>query len=126
VAAALPLRANKDLSNRGVQVIGSGFIVTPQEANELGLGRVPGMDKHIRHYRNGRDLTATPRGVMVIDLFGLSEEEVRDRFPEVYQWVYERVKPERDQNNRKSYRDKWWIHGEPRANFRPALKGLNR
>ena len=35
---------------------------------------------------------------MVIDLFGLTAEEVRTRFPAVYQWVYERVKPERDQN----------------------------
>ena len=46
---------------------------------------------------------------MVIDLFPLSAEEVRDRFPKVYQYVVERVKPERDQNNRKVYRDNWWI-----------------
>ena len=52
---------------------------------------------------------------MVIDLFGLTAEEVRDAFPAVYQWIYERVKPERDQNNRASYRNNWWIHGEPRA-----------
>ena len=61
---------------------------------------------------------------MVIDLFGLTADEVRQRFPEVYQWVIDRVKPERDQNNRASYRDNWWILGEPRGNFRPALKGL--
>lgn len=41
----------------------------------------------------------------VINLFGLSAEQVRDRFPEVYQWVVERVKLERDQNNRAAYRD---------------------
>jgi hypothetical protein len=63
---------------------------------------------------------------MVIDLFGLNADEVRTRFPAVYQWVWERVKPERDQNNRASYRNNWWIHGEPRANLRPALEGLNR
>ena len=63
---------------------------------------------------------------MVIDLFGLTAEEVRARFPAVYQWVYERVKPERDQNNRASYRNNWWIHGEPRAALRPALAGLSR
>jgi hypothetical protein len=43
------------------------------EAVELGLGRMPGLDRHIRHYRNGRDMTAVPRDVMVIDLFGLSD-----------------------------------------------------
>jgi hypothetical protein len=63
---------------------------------------------------------------MVIDLFGLSEEQVRERFPAVYQQVLQTVKPERDQNNRRSYRDYWWIFGEPRAELRPALAGLHR
>jgi len=71
-------------------------------------------------------VTARSRGVKVIDLVGLAIEDVRLRFPEVYQWVYERVKPERDQNNRDAYRLSWWIFGEPRANFRPALNGLPR
>ena len=126
VAGAQPLQANGNISGRGVQLFGSGFIVTPQEAADLGLGLVAGLKRHIRPYRNGRDLTAIPRDVMVIDLFGLTAEEVRTRFPAVYQWIYERVKPERDQNNRASYRNNWWIHGEPRAALRPALAGLPR
>ncbi len=124
--AAVPLRANQGVSCRGVSLHGAGFIITPEQARELGLGRVHGLDRHIRPYRNGRDVTSRPRGVMVIDLFGLSAEQARQRFPEVYQWVFDRVKPERDQNNRESYRNKWWIHGEPRSNFRPALGGLRR
>lgn len=126
IASAVPLRANEGLSCPGVKLHGAGFLVTPEQARELGLGRVPGLDQHIRLYRNGRDLTSRPRGVMVIDLFGLTAEEVRSRFPEVYQWVFDHVKPEREQNNRATYRDNWWIHGEPRANFRPALVGLPR
>jgi len=126
VAGAVALRANGELCSRGVQVIGAGFIISPEKARELGLGKVAGLEEHIRLYRNGRDLTATPREVMVIDLFGLKENEVRERFPEVYQHVYETVKPERDQNRRDSYRKNWWIHGEPRGNFRPALKSLPR
>lgn len=126
VAGAVPLQANAGLSCRGVQLIGAGFIVTPEQASHLGLGSVTGVESHIRYYRNGRDLTASPRGVMVVDLFGLTEAEVRTRFPAIYQWVLERVKPERDQNKRKGYRDNWWIHGEPRKNFRPALAGLSR
>src|SRR5690606_17367540 len=53
VTAARFLRANQDLSNRGVCLFGSGFIVTPDEASQLGLGTVPSLDRHIRHYRNG-------------------------------------------------------------------------
>jgi hypothetical protein len=90
------------------------------------LGRIPGLDQHIRPYLNGRDLTGKSRNLMVIDLFGLSSESVRRRFPEVYQWLYDRVKPERDQNRRATYSEKWWIFGEPRSAFRPALKDLFR
>jgi hypothetical protein len=126
VAGAKALRANEELCSRGVQTIGSGFIISPEKAEQLGLSHIEGLEKHVRQYRNGRDLTGKPRGVMVIDLFGLGESEVRDRFPEVYQHVFETVKPERDQNRRKSYRERWWIHGEPRGNFRPALERLTR
>ena len=126
VAGAQPLRANEELSCRGVQPIGAGFIVTPEVAASLGLGRVEGLERHIRPYLNGRDLTGRSRNAMVIDLFGLSSEEVLKRYPEVYQWVSDRVKPERDQNRRGTYSENWWIFGEPRAAFRPALKGLSR
>ncbi len=104
---------------------GSGFIVTPEEAKDLGLGRIAGLERHIRPYLNGRDLNQRSRNVMVIDLFGMAIEDVQARFPEVYQWILNRVKPERDQNNRASYRNQWWIFGEPRKDFRPALEGLN-
>lgn len=126
VAGATPLQANEGLSSRGISLHGSGFIVTPEQAVDLGLGRVKGLEQHIRPYLNGRDLTGTSRNVMVIDLFGLTISEVQGRFPEVYQWVVDRVKPERNENRRPSYRDRWWVFGEPRADFRPALRGLAR
>ncbi|MEO6760697.1 MAG: DNA methyltransferase, partial [Saprospiraceae bacterium] len=126
VAGAVSLKANEGIGNRGVQLIGAGFIVSPEKAEQLGLYRIASLNQYIRQYRNGRDLTANSRGVMVIDLFGLKESEVKERFPEVYQHVYETVKPERDQNRRDSYRKNWWIHGEPRGNFRPTLDGISR
>jgi len=126
VGAVKPLLANEGLCSRGVALHGAGFIVTPEEAAYLGLGKRSGLEKHIRPYRNGRDLTATPRGVMVIDLFGLEAHEVRQRYPEVYQHVLARVKPERDINNRETYRTNWWIFGEPRRELRPALEHLPR
>jgi hypothetical protein len=126
VAATVPLQANIGLAHRGFQLIGSGFIVTREEAAQLGLGRTPDLEQHIREYRNGRDLTDRPRDVLAVDLFGLTETDVREKFPEVYQHVLTRVKPERDTNNRESYRRSWWIFGEPRREMRPALAGLPR
>ena len=126
VASAMALKANDALSCPGMKLHGSGFIVTREEAKALGLGSVAGLEKHIREYRNGRDLADSPREVLCIDLFGLTADDVRLRFPAVYQHVLTNVKPERDANQRESYRRNWWIFGEPRRDLRPALAGLPR
>ena len=62
----------------------------------------------------------------VIDTFGLNAEQLRSQYPSIYQWLQERVKPERDNNNRPKLRDQWWIFGEPRRLLRAALAGLPR
>ncbi|OJU91569.1 MAG: hypothetical protein BGO13_06960 [Burkholderiales bacterium 66-5] len=84
----------------------------------------------IRPYRNGRDLTDTPRGVLIIDAFGLSSEQLRDRYPAVYQWLFDRVKPERDAKGSTKdgagYAKLWWLHGKPRQEMRKQLAGLPR
>ncbi|MGH6796714.1 MAG: class I SAM-dependent DNA methyltransferase, partial [Methylocella sp.] len=133
VTSAMKLNANEYICHDGVKLHGKGFIVTPAEAEHLGLGRRPGLECYIKHYRNGRDLTGAPRGVMVIDLFGLSADEVRRRFPEVYQHVLATVKPQREAQFAKTqtkdaeaYARLWWLFGKPRQELRPALIGLNR
>ncbi len=131
VSGAQALAGNAGICSRGMALHGAGFIVTPQEAVSLGLGRIPGLERHIRPYRHGRDLAAVPRGLMVIDLFGLGIEEVRERYPEVWQWLFTRVKPEREakasgSRDSAEYAAKWWLFGKPRENLRPALAGLER
>ncbi len=124
--SVVPLKANEGLSSPGVKLHGAGFIVSPQEASQLGLGKREGLENHIRLYANGRDLLQHSRGAMVIDLFGLDEKDVRQRFPEVYQHVVIAVKPERDENRREGYKRNWWIFGEPRGELRPAIVELDR
>ncbi|KQW82445.1 class I SAM-dependent DNA methyltransferase [Brevundimonas sp. Root1279] len=133
VTRALPLLANQGVSSPGVKLHGAGFIVTSSEAELIGLGHRQGLERHIRHYRNGRDLTARPRGVMVIDLFGLSATEVRMQYPEVYQHLYDTVRVDRLAQVAKSptkdaqaYAEQWWQFGKPRTELRPALEGLPR
>ncbi len=125
-----PLKANADISCPGVKLHGSGFIITPEQAAEFGLGSVPGAGKVIRAYRNGKDLTNKPREVMVIDAFGLSETEFRERFPAAYQHVLLTVKPERDAKaNTKDgavYAKNWWIFGKTREALRTSLANLPR
>ncbi|MFD1332779.1 class I SAM-dependent DNA methyltransferase, partial [Methylopila musalis] len=126
VTKAAALRANDGLCCPGVKLHGSGFIVAPAQALawEEACGAVT--DKRVRPYLGGRDLTARPRDRFVIDLLGVDEAEIRRRWPELYQHLLATVKPERDRNNRATYRDQWWLHGEPRRELRPALEGLPR
>ncbi len=120
VTAAKPLRANEMLTSRGLMLFGSGFIVTPEVAASLGNPPI------VREYRNGRDLTEKPRGVQVIDAWGLTEPELRQQYPAVWQWLAEHVKPERDHNRDKAIRENWWLHGRTRPEIRAALVGLPR
>ncbi|MDF7810913.1 DNA methyltransferase [Hymenobacter sp. YC55] len=124
--SALPLIANDKVASPGVKLHGAGFIISSEKAASLGLGSAPGLELHIRQYRNGKDVADRPRGVMVIDLYGLTENEVLNRFPVVYQHVLETVKPEREHNNQASYRESWWTFAVPRAGLRLALNGLSR
>ncbi|MBW4331673.1 class I SAM-dependent DNA methyltransferase [Stakelama sp. CBK3Z-3] len=126
VTQTKPLLSNEWICSPGVKLHGAGFIVTPAEAEALGLGKRKGLEKHIRPYRNGRDMMGRSRDAMVIDLLGLDEREVRQQFPEVYQYLLTAVKPGRDTNNRATYRENWWLFGEPRRELRPAIEGLDR
>ncbi|HEY3269647.1 MAG TPA: DNA methyltransferase [Geothrix sp.] len=120
VASAVALKANDGISNTGMKLHGNGFIVTPEQWQAWKQPAV------VHPYRNGRDLTDHPRNVMVIDLFGLTEEQVRKTHPAIYQHLLQTVKPERDQNNDKSRRENWWLFGRSNSELRAALAGLPR
>jgi hypothetical protein len=123
-AAGVPLLANEGLASRGFQLIGAGFILTADEANRL-IAADSRNAQFVRQYRNGKDLTQRPRGVFVIDFGLMSEDEARG-YPQLYDIVRDRVKPERMANNDRSTRTNWWRFGRNREEFRPALAGLAR
>ena len=87
VAEASRLMANSRISAMGMILVGAGFIVEPGDPL---LTQEP---ERIRPYLNGKDLTQRSRGVHVIDLYGLTAEEVRQRYPACFQRLHERVKP---------------------------------
>ena len=122
VGSAVLLRANMGLALRGITLVGQGFVLNEQQADQLRKSS----SSVIKPFANGRDITQSSRRAFVIDLFDLGENEVRDKYPTTYQWVYDRVKPERGQNARESYRKNWWIFAEPRREFRIATRSLRR
>ena len=123
--SAEPLRANTGLASLGATLIGSGFIIDDLERQNL-LHLEPSAALIIRPYMSGRDLTSGGRGLYTIDAHGLEERKFVEEHPRLYQHLHATVLPQRQTNARKSYRDRWWIYGEPRSDLRAALAGLNR
>ena len=128
-AGAETLLANSGLSSVGIALHAEGLALSPDEAKQLlavcRIEQVDNPERFIRPILNGRDVLQSPRGNYIIDLFGVTESDLRDLGP-IYQWVLTRVKPVRAVNKRASYRELWWLPGEPRPEMRRALKDLGR
>ncbi len=121
-AAILP--QNKDRAFIGASLHGGGFRLDPDERRVLGLAE----SLVVRPFLDGKDITTLvvpAPSRWVIDFNSMALEHAGLHAAEL-KLVRERVKPERDQNNRPLYRDRWWLHGEVRPGMRAALKRMSR
>lgn len=125
---ALPLIENEGLSFRGNQK-GGAFDISEEIALEMISAPNPNGKPNsdvIKRWANGMDITQNSRKMWLID-FGLSmpiEEAAQYEMP--FEYIKKHVYPERMKNNRKAYRDRWWIHLEARPSMRKAISKLNR
>ncbi len=80
----------------------------------------------IRPWVNGLDLTRRPRDMWIVD-FGVDMPEHEAALYEApFEYVRRHVKSRRAENNRVTYRDRWWLHVEARSGMRKALAPLHR
>lgn len=126
VTSVQALRSNEPFCCVGYQLTGKGFVLTPEEKEDLARkdGIAPG--EVLYPLLSARDITQETRGLWAIDLFGETAETAREKFPAVFQWVLTRVKAERDSNQDSASHNSWWLFARPRAEFRPVLAGLKR
>lgn len=128
ITRAVWLEENAELSFRGNQK-GGAFDIDLEIA-EIFLqarnysGR-PNSDV-VKPWWNGIDITRRPRGMWLIDFGPSMPLEVAETYGLPLEYVRSHVKPERDNNNRKAYRERWWIHNEPRPSMREAIARLER
>ena len=120
-----PLRSNSAVCFQGVNLVGEGFRMKPFEVLNLGY-LLDSLPEVIRPYMNAKDMVQGGEPRFVIDFYGLTVNEARDRYPSLYQRIFDLVKPERDQNRRDSRRKNWWLFGEPVGKLRKAWAGLPR
>ena len=123
--AVRPLRANERLCWQGCKLVGAGFQVSPSTAAGL-LRQHPTAAHMLPQYWSGNDLMGRPERRHVIDFFGLSEDNARRGFPALFQHISVHVRPEREANRDKGFREHWWLFGRPRPDMRKALQGCTR
>lgn len=125
VSKAQNLQANSGVCFQGMNLVGKGFRLSTQEVVDLGYDPT-NLPPEIKAHCNARDLMQKGEPCFVIDFFGYSADEARQRHPALYQRLLDRVKPERDQNKRESRKRNWWLFGEPVGRLRKAWHDLNR
>ena len=75
---------------------------------------------------NGMDITRRHRDMFIVD-FGTETSELEAAAYEApFAHVEKHVWPARATNRRKAYRERWWLHVEPRPAMRDALAPLQR
>ncbi|MGD0875909.1 MAG: DNA methyltransferase [Acidimicrobiales bacterium] len=122
------LGGNAGFAFQGPIPVGEGFVLTAEEAHALlSDGRAP-YTRVVRPYLVSEDIADDPQQHprrWIIDFASMSLEEA-ERFPAALQLVRERVKPTRDKNSDRGFRELWWRFGRPRGEMRAALYGLRR
>lgn len=121
------LAANAGMAFQGSIVLGLGFTMTPDEAQEL-IARDPRNAEVLFPYLNGEDLNSRPdssasRWVINFRDWPLERAE---QYPDCIDRVRRLVKPERDQNNDKGAREFWWRFLRPRPELQQAIRTLDR
>ena len=124
-AQANRLRSNVGLSTQGVILVGDGFRVAPEELAPLGYAPDT-RPNELKRYVIGRDLTQIIDEKFVIDFSGLTLEEARAAAPTLFQKIVNDVKPHREQNKDRQFREKWWQWGRSRAEFFKSVASLDR
>lgn len=107
------LKANEGLAYQGSIVLGMGFVLSPDDARRM-LDADPKNTEVIFPYINGDDLNSDPQqraSRWAINFWDWPEVRAQEyRLP--YEWLEERVKPERAKNARKERRERWWQFAE--------------
>jgi hypothetical protein len=120
-----PLWANAGVSFQGMNLVGKGFRLTREEVRELGFDPAA-LPPVIKPYLNAREMMRGRKDRFVIDAFGWTADDLARQYPTCFQWLLDRVKPERDQNRDQQRKRDWWLFGRSNRDLRATCAALPR
>jgi type II restriction/modification system DNA methylase subunit YeeA len=80
----------------------------------------------VKPWVNGKDITDRRRGMWIVDFGTDMTMEEAALYEAPFEYASWMVRPERVENRRAAYAERWWLHVEPRKGMRAALAGLKR
>jgi len=122
------LAANSGRCFEGPSPKAKGLLVSEDVASSLLADTSVDYGEVVRPYLTAADIADDPaQGASRWCLdFGLRPLEEAMRYPRALAICRELVRPEREKNRRKAYREKWWQFAEPRRARRDAIGPLRR
>jgi hypothetical protein len=118
---------NAGRSFTGSIALGDGFIIGPEQAEEL-IRQNPKNQDVLFPYINGIDLNSSPTqqpSRWAIYFFDWSMEKARE-YPDCFKIIEEKVYPIRKANKDKQRREIWWRFTRPTLELYNAIQDLNR
>src|SRR5258708_1454069 len=121
------LSANEGKAFKGHNVYGMGFVLEPEEALAL-LAKDSNSRNILFPFLNGEDINSRPdqspsRWIINFRDWPLEQAEA---YSSCIKIVRERVKPERDLNNRSIRREQWWRYGDYAKGLESKIVGMKR
>ncbi len=120
-------------ANLGVCFIGSKKAGEFEVTDELARGWLDVPNPHgkpssdvLRVWVNGDALIKARRSWWIVDAGASLPLSVMSAYVKPFEWVVEKVKPERDKNNEPRTRNNFWLHKRPGADMRAAVSSLSR
>lgn len=127
LTGAMELLENSGIAFKGPSPGGSFDIpdnIAKQMLAEINPGGVSNADV-VRPVLNASDIMRNNRNYWTIDFRQMPLDEAV-RYVAPFDYVRREVYPERQDNNRKAYKDRWWLYQEPRVALREAIANLRR
>lgn len=119
------LRSNLPFRSRGIEFHGKGYVLRRQTV-ELWRGEASAFyDRHVKPYVALNDYKIGRRDRFVADLYGVTERELRQTAPTLYQHLLATALPSRRDNDVPFRRRNWWMLALPHTELRDGFASVD-
>jgi len=122
------LSENANLASNGTYVFGDGFLLSEEEYTEA-IAVNPDAKGVLRHYLGGQDVNRDPLQAAsrwVIDVNHLTELEVKERYPQLFDRLVDLVIPVRARQTKQVHEPCFWRFWDKRESFYARIEQQKR